>query len=1205
MYNEQEFRNRFDQLLQNPNDQQARDDFFNYIRGMVGGNNQAYARSSFSNFSSYGYGRSDDLIGEKKALEEQRKELEEELQELLDNGYDEASEEVRELREELEKVCEAQRKVNLEINKVGKMAAWGDHISASANRFTGTLGNIISSIQRMYGEVNKLVEPWAKADQAASNYAKTIATSRAGREALRAQTISNVYDNKLAADLDLSSEEVIEAQLDYSKGIGRNAKISNEGQAALGAMTKVYGGAAKELSVLFEKFGVGPVDTGKHLGKMFAEASKSGLSLEKYAENVNKGLRLAQKYTFSGGLKGMEAMAKRATELHMDMQQIETLANKVGTIEGSITTAAKLQVLGGPFSSMADPMGMFSEAWGDMEGLEKRMEEFTATMGHFNKQTGEVEISAFNKQRLRAYAEATGQDYAQVLEQTQQQAKLGEVNSQIARSANASQWDDATKELFRNTATFENGKAGVSINGEFRSIDELSSKELEQLRLETQSESEDIKDIASMLRDYFQVESSRKKAQDAQRAKWTEDTGVGNGMKGLNDKIAHSNFLLGMINAGIIAMSIGNIFGGFGNLIGRRGLGGLFRGGKGAIGRLGGKIFGRGGGRAANAMSRGASGAMGGLNRMSTGAVQKFGSLGANLSAKGGRIGKLGEKMFNVAAKGEGKLVARQAARTAATQAASRTAAQTASGIAQQSVRSRLMTSGVGKALGRANIARQGITNSLNKAAGKAFGKGATKLIAKAGPKMLKAGGIMGAAGIVGELATDALVSKGKIKKGGAGHTALHVGSKMAQYAGMGAMFGPVGAAIGAGVGAIVGGVQMAKVKREMALDNKLKAKGLERKGDYGARRLRKIDEALSTGKISKSLRRKMEREGDTALLEEIDKVGEKKQKEKEEKREKRRKNVLEFISAIKPGGGGPGNKLNNAKFDVKVAHFSGKAFNGGNNIQENTANSGEEGNVEEKNGNSLLSNPILKHSPLGMLSKLFSKDSSEDNKGGIGSTILSNPLVKYSPIGIAAKLFSKGSSENNEVAEGNEGGAVGSILSNPFVEYSPLGIMAKLFGKNTPVKNKNEIEISALEKFKQSKLGELGGLGVEPNKNIGPGEVKPVNVEPVKEISINGGKPENGNSASLQELKRSEENDFKSTEPRQVKIEPVDININGTLRLEGNTGSGENIDILAEIKKDPRLLSELTEMIAKQLNKAQFGGYKVTRTGGNNLPTT
>ena len=102
---------------------------------------------------------------------------------------------------------------------------------------------------------------------------------------------------------------------------------------------------------------------------------------------------------------------------------------------------------------------------------------------------------------------------------------------------------------------------------------------------------------------------------------------------------------------------------------------------------------------------------------------------------------------------------------------------------------------------------------------------------------------------------------------------------------------------------------------------------GIERKGDYGARRLSKIDKALQTGKMSNATRRKLLRKGDAAIVEQIEAVKKQKDAEKEAKREKRHerkdKRLHDRAEIAK-------SKLKTAHFEVGTAYFGGRAIGGG-----------------------------------------------------------------------------------------------------------------------------------------------------------------------------------------------------------------------------------------------------------------------------------
>lgn len=1031
-----------------------------------------------------------DKISKIQKLNKQLQDLRDRIQELIDDGIENHQEEIDELRDIYSKLEQQRNKYAAEVNKHPFDAKLDNHIN-KLTKAGNRLDNIIYSIQRMGSEIDKLANPWAQADKAASKYAKTIATSKAGYEALRANTIKNVAKNHLGIKYNLSTEEIIAAQEEYNVGTGRNIRLSNEAQATLGTINKVYGSAGKELSVMYEKFGLGAIDSGKKLGKMYAEAAKSGVSLAKYTENVKTGLALAQKFTFANGLKGMEAMAKRAAAIHLDMAQIETLANKVGTIEGAITTSAKIQVLGGQFSALADPMGMFSEAWGDFEGLEKRMEKFTENMAHFNRATGEVTMSAFNRQQLRAFADASGQDYQKVLEQAMQQGKRKEIDAQIKRNANASGLNDEMKELIRNSATFKDGKAVVSIRGKDKSLDELKNGDYEDLINETKSEKEDIKDIANMLRDYFDVKEGFKKQRESLMARFFERFGIGKAIKGFITGIGMTNILLTILNGILITKGILNIAGSGMNLAGRRGLnfGRVFNGKAASGGKVANTIKGAGtstaAGKAATGGIRGRLSNLFGKKTITSSTGKVYTKVNGKLYNEAGkRVSGAAEKaVLDSQKKGVGRLfskVKKPITPEIPKKPFTKLGRFGADSITRvDKIGQTLSKKGYTKAGGliSKHAEKQALKHGLKGIAKKGGQKIAVKTASKIGGKMLAGvakGGVAGIVGAAGNIATDMLVDSGKIKKGGTAHTAMKVGSSALEGAALGATIGSIfpgigtaiGGAIGAIGGAVVGAVKMTKIKREQALDNKLAEKGIERKGNYGAARLKKIDKGLQGKKISNRLRRKMEREGDFELLAEIDKAQDIKKKEKAEKKEARKQYRLEKIKARHDEGE---NKLKMAHFDVGIAHFGGKAF----------------------------------------------------GVGEIGPRIKAKNVLKPA-----------------------------------------LGIGKKIIGKKS-------------------------GL-------ISEG------------IKVLRGKPEDGNSSSLTLLRNMSKRGQQGADGigKSTKIEPIDINISGTLKLDG--GNGKSVDIIDEIKHNKQLLQQivnmLTEPIVKEINNKADWGNKVVRSNGIKL---
>lgn len=479
------------------------------------------------------------------------------------------------------------------------------------------IDGVIGTIRQAYSQFRDVVNPWAQADDAAAKYARAMGMNVEAMNSFRDATVENTRNNLLAAKYGVTNEGLMQMQQSYMSSTGRNIRMSNGDQENMAAISSVFGEQGISLAAQMENFGLTMSSSSEHMSKMYNEATKSGISLQKYSENVAKNMHLAQNYTFKNGIKGLESMAKKATAIKLDMGQIAAFADKVGSVEGSMDAAAKLQVLGGPFAQMADPMGMLNESLNDMEGLQDRVAKMVGGMGRFNKETGEVEVSSFDKRRIKEAAAAMGMDYSQLMQSVNRQAVTGEISKQLDASGNKN-LSDEMKELIKNQGVIEKGKAGVSINGEFKSINELTNEDYEALRNESKSEAENIKDIAANVRSLVEIEGGMKKQHDAHKADMFSWAGKANkwGAQKVHDigaiyaVSAGYDGTKGLWNAG--KTLFGGLFGGGGGGAAGAAAGGAAAGGVagGAAGAAGGAAGVAGGAAGGGVIGGGAGGGM-------------------------------------------------------------------------------------------------------------------------------------------------------------------------------------------------------------------------------------------------------------------------------------------------------------------------------------------------------------------------------------------------------------------------------------------------------------------------------------------------------------------------------------------------------------------------------------------------------------------
>ena len=321
--------------------------------------------------------------------------------------------------------------------------------------------------------------------------------------------------------LDEDSKSLLQAQKLYNEATTRNQVMSSEEFIKNSMLGTVLGDKNLASTLLgdmdyFNK----SIETGTDLiFEMFKEANKAGVSNKKFAKDLQQNLKLAQKYTFKGGIKGMMEMSLWAQKTRFNMQGLESIVDKVqdGGLEGVITQAAKLQVLGGHMAMGSDPIAMMYEAWSDPESLVKRFSDMTKGIGHFNSKTGEVDIKGADAMMLKQYAEATGINYNDARAQITQRIKGEQIDKQLRNK-----YTDQQKALIYNKAKLnENGDWVVTLdNGQTKGINELEEGDWNSLMPTEES----IEDYVSKIYSILNEERGAKNKQQSDLADATRDT---------------------------------------------------------------------------------------------------------------------------------------------------------------------------------------------------------------------------------------------------------------------------------------------------------------------------------------------------------------------------------------------------------------------------------------------------------------------------------------------------------------------------------------------------------------------------------------------------------------------------------------------------------------------------------------------------------
>ena len=245
---------------------------------------------------------------------------------------------------------------------------------------------------------------------------------------------------------------------------------------------------------LFDTFGRSMSSMDDYFNKLYGKAGSKGLSFKKMTDAIKSNLKMAQTYTFSKGVDGLQKMAETSTRLKYNMSEVAKFAEKVNTVEGAIKASANLSVLGGDFAQFSNPMGLMYESLNDMEGLNERMIEMFSQMATFDKSKGQIEISAFDKARIRAASDAMGVDANEMMN-----IAMNRERENIVERQAGGRYNKEELEYIKNLAQLDKkGNAYIS-DSEGKAV-MVGSDEFEKLRpmLKKESEEKSNKENASI-----------------------------------------------------------------------------------------------------------------------------------------------------------------------------------------------------------------------------------------------------------------------------------------------------------------------------------------------------------------------------------------------------------------------------------------------------------------------------------------------------------------------------------------------------------------------------------------------------------------------------------------------------------------------------------------------------------------------------------
>lgn len=202
--------------------------------------------------------------------------------------------------------------------------------------------------------------------------------------------------------------DIVDMVQQSSVALARTVIFSPDVYEKLYALTDLLGESTETLVRNFSDVGISITKVGGDVEKSISYVNSIGLNAKFVMKGVVDNVDLLNRFNFKEGVLGFSKMAATAAMLKVDMQSIQTFADKVFNIEGAVETAATFQRLGVFMGDLADPFALMNSSLNKPEGLIKSIAKAGEMFTELNEETGRIEINPSAMGMFKELGDATG-----------------------------------------------------------------------------------------------------------------------------------------------------------------------------------------------------------------------------------------------------------------------------------------------------------------------------------------------------------------------------------------------------------------------------------------------------------------------------------------------------------------------------------------------------------------------------------------------------------------------------------------------------------------------------------------------------------------------------------------------------------------------------------------------------------------------------
>lgn len=339
----------------------------------------------------------------------------------------------------------------------GKAILEGINKSASLNPVTiikGVLSGALQGGEAILGDLAELDKELLERVRGAGGYVGDAAT-----DMMRSVRVAMIAAQEAGASTD-DTLGAVKSLMENSERMSIYAeKTISDGMLASVAFTK-NARTILENAENFRNVGIGLDDASKSITAIGMDSVKLGLNAKATSETLIKNLGSLNAYGFQNGIKGLGKMVQEAQALKINMDDVLKVADKLYDPESAINLAANLQVVGGAFGDLGDPIKLMYDATNNVESLQTSIIGAARSLATYNEEQGRFEVTGVNLRRAKAMSDALGISMGELTSMAVKGAAKFEAMSQLDIFPSL---NDEQKEFVSNLATMKDGKVGFDI----------------------------------------------------------------------------------------------------------------------------------------------------------------------------------------------------------------------------------------------------------------------------------------------------------------------------------------------------------------------------------------------------------------------------------------------------------------------------------------------------------------------------------------------------------------------------------------------------------------------------------------------------------------------------------------------------------------------------------------------------------------------